>query len=232
MTFAVNKTEYEPTPDQSDIDNKLTGPGAEPTFDSCAKLCPNMLNMVCLTKYGCWGRLTGALGALSAVPIVLAVLWVAFRRGWITALLKWLGRKPEPKRETSACGEAAEKAEGGAKKPPAAGKKTAAKGEEEKGGSGSSGGKRGQAKGSVAAGARTAQRRGGGSSDSEGTEEEEDTIAAVQPRGGSGERGKAEGREEPGVGGEGLGSCRRAALLLSMLLLSATPASPACMLPR
>ncbi|GAB4818016.1 hypothetical protein N2152v2_005062 [Parachlorella kessleri] len=111
ITFTTNATEYGKDPIQSNVTDNWHGGGSPGNSTGCTA-CPNMLNVVCAAKNGCWGKLGGSLVLFTAVPIALLALWVAFRRGWLTAFINWLftavewlflqlGTKQEPKRQRS-----------------------------------------------------------------------------------------------------------------------------------
>lgn len=109
VNFYANATEYEPAPEQPDTDDQFTGPKDQPQLSTCAQLCPNLLNVACIAREGCWGRFSGALALYASVPLALALLWVAFRRGWLAVMLRALGRKPKPRQRRSSAGEREEK---------------------------------------------------------------------------------------------------------------------------
>lgn len=61
VSFYTNATAYEPSPSQSDLGGKVTGPGDPPAFASCASSC-SLYAFKCQVLHACWGRLAGVRG--------------------------------------------------------------------------------------------------------------------------------------------------------------------------
>ena len=115
VSFYTNATQYQSPPDQSDLGDKVrflfvlacfltfsdhhgcmppttleqpTAPGYPPRWNTCAKKCPNLLNVKCLIVHWCWKRLMVSLVVFALIAASVTFLWVAFRRGWISSALK------------------------------------------------------------------------------------------------------------------------------------------------
>jgi hypothetical protein len=101
VEFSTKDTNYIPPPDQSDKDDKdFTGPGAPKTYKSCRQKCHNILDMKCTFMNGCWRRLIESLFAIGSVLAAVGVFILAWRRGWIAGLLKFVFKRGKTKKKS------------------------------------------------------------------------------------------------------------------------------------